>query len=95
MIVACDGVWDEMSSDEAVKIVADLIQNHESDPSKNIADMFIEKVLERAVQRIAVGSLGTERRQLRGGAAVRPSRDGAGEELRWMGHVHLFGVGEA
>jgi hypothetical protein len=37
-----------------VKIVADLIQNHESDPSKNIADMFIEKVLERAVQRIAV-----------------------------------------
>ena len=53
-IIGCDGVWDEMSSDEAVKIVADLIQNHESDPSKNIADMFIEKVLERAVQRIAV-----------------------------------------
>ena len=54
VIIGCDGVWDEMSSDEAVFIVADLIKNHESNPSSNIADMFIEKVLERAVTRIVV-----------------------------------------
>lgn len=41
-----------MSSEEAVKIVADLINKHEKDPSANIADLFIEQVLVKACQRI-------------------------------------------
>ena len=48
-IVACDGVWDEMSSDEAVKIVADLIKRF---PDGNIADLFIEETLKKAVTRL-------------------------------------------
>eukprot|EP00977_Amphora_coffeiformis_P018732 scaffold6679_cov144-Amphora_coffeaeformis.AAC.8 len=49
IIIACDGVWDEMSSEEAVQIVYDLIVQ---DPNANLADLFIEQVLQRAVQRI-------------------------------------------
>ena len=49
IIIACDGVWDEISSEEAVQIVYDLIVQ---DPNANLADLFIEQVLERAVQRI-------------------------------------------
>ena len=49
IIIACDGVWDEMSSEEAVQIVYDLIVQ---DPDANLADLFIEQVLRRAVQRI-------------------------------------------
>jgi glutathione S-transferase len=50
-IIACDGVWDEMSSDAAVAIVADLIAKHKG-PGVNIADLFIEEVLKCAVHRI-------------------------------------------
>ena len=51
VIIACDGVWDEMSSEEAVNCVANLLNDHR-DSNVNIADIFIEKVLERAVQRL-------------------------------------------
>ena len=52
IILACDGVWDEMSSEEAVNIVAWLLSKH--DPRKvNIAELFIEETLKRAVHRIA------------------------------------------
>lgn len=52
LIVACDGVWDEMSSDEAVKICADLIKKNEGNPQANIADLFIEETLKKAVIRL-------------------------------------------
>lgn len=51
VIIACDGVWDEMSSEEAVNCVANLLNDHRNS-NVNIADIFIEKVLERAVQRL-------------------------------------------
>jgi hypothetical protein len=51
LIVACDGVWDEMTSEEAVQCVAKLFGEYDA-ASTNIADVFIEKVLERAVERI-------------------------------------------
>jgi serine/threonine protein phosphatase PrpC len=52
VIIGCDGVFDEMSSDEAVRIVAWLLSNH--DPGEvNIAELFIEETLKRAVHRIA------------------------------------------
>lgn len=34
-----------MSSEVAVKTVAELIVKHEADPSANIADLFIEETL--------------------------------------------------
>ena len=51
LIVACDGVWDEMSSEEAVRIVAQLIVDNLDDPSVDIAELFIEEVLKKAVER--------------------------------------------
>ena len=44
LIVACDGVWDEMSSEEAVHIVAKLILDNADDDSADIATLFIEQV---------------------------------------------------
>lgn len=49
IIIACDGVWDEMSSEEAVHLCYDIIRNN---PDCNVADAFIEKTLEKAVARI-------------------------------------------
>ena len=52
IIIACDGVWDEMESEEAVNIVAWLLSKY--DPTKtNIAELFIEETLKLAVRRIA------------------------------------------
>jgi len=52
IIIACDGVWDEMSSEEAVNIVAWLLSKH--DPAeRNIAELFVEETLKRSVRRIA------------------------------------------
>ena len=50
VILACDGIWDEMSSEEAVQLCYDLIVQ---DDNANIADLFIEATLQKAVKRIA------------------------------------------
>ena len=52
LVVACDGVWDEMSSDEAVKIIAKLLLANKGNPEANIADLFIEETLKKAVVRL-------------------------------------------
>eukprot|EP01047_Picozoa_sp_COSAG01_P068422 COSAG01_NODE_9886_length_2311_cov_6.124322_1_plen_487_part_00 len=51
LIVACDGVWDEMSSEEAVQLVAQLIVDNLGDDSADIAELFIEKTLQKVVER--------------------------------------------
>jgi hypothetical protein len=50
LIVGCDGVWDEMSSEDAVGIVARLLVEH---PQADIAALFIEEVLQKAADRCA------------------------------------------
>ena len=60
VIIACDGVWDEMTSEEAVDCVGDLLSQYPRSTSTaatpeqqvNIAELFIEKVLEQVVERL-------------------------------------------
>ena len=53
LIVACDGVWDEMTSEEAVQIVSELLANDKTQGgAANIADQFIEVVLQKVVSRV-------------------------------------------
>lgn len=51
LIVACDGVWDEMSSEEAVSICAKLILDNANNAKADIAELFIEETLKKAVER--------------------------------------------
>lgn len=50
IIVASDGVWGEMSSEEAVRICAELFA--EQGNSQKIADLFVEETLKKAVERL-------------------------------------------
>jgi len=50
VIIASDGVWDEMTSDEAVHICARLFAEHGE--GANVADLFIEETLKKAVERL-------------------------------------------
>ena len=56
VLVACDGVWDEMGSAEAVQIISELLaqnaREEEDGEDANIAEQFIEKVLEKIVVRL-------------------------------------------
>lgn len=52
VILACDGVWDEMTSQEAVRIVHWLLTQYDPE-EQNIAELFIEETLKHAVRRIA------------------------------------------
>ena len=52
VIIACDGVWDEMTSEEAVDCVGDLLSQYPNRTEVNIAELFIEKVLEQVVERL-------------------------------------------
>lgn len=50
ILLACDGVWDEMSSSEAVAIAGQLLADH-PDPGADIAGMFIEATLQKSMAR--------------------------------------------
>ena len=62
IIIACDGVWDEMTSEEAVETVGELLSQYPRNTSSapkpgsgepvNIAELFIERVLEQVVERL-------------------------------------------
>jgi hypothetical protein len=52
LIIACDGIWDEMSSDEAVHLCQHLLVKHGGDPSVNIADEFLNETLKKATARL-------------------------------------------
>jgi len=50
IIIACDGVWDEMSSEEAVRVCGELLA---SGAGSNVAELFIDETLKKAVMRIS------------------------------------------
>jgi len=52
LIVACDGLWDEMSSDQAVAIVEKLLKKH--GPNANIAEELIKFALVKILRRLQV-----------------------------------------
>eukprot|EP01043_Picozoa_sp_COSAG02_P001133 COSAG02_NODE_23_length_52893_cov_58.101868_13_plen_339_part_00 len=52
LLLACDGIWDEMSSDEAGRICSELLVQTALDKSANVADMFVDEVLKKAAARI-------------------------------------------
>jgi pyruvate dehydrogenase phosphatase len=52
MIIACDGLWDEMTSDQAVDIVAKLLERH--GPDANIAEQLVRFALVKILRRLQV-----------------------------------------
>eukprot|EP01048_Picozoa_sp_COSAG05_P008518 COSAG05_NODE_651_length_8095_cov_17.048572_2_plen_959_part_00 len=51
VIIACDGLWDELSNEEATCIVAELLHDH-PEPDADIAGMLIERSLLAAAHRV-------------------------------------------
>ena len=52
IIIACDGIWDEMTSDEAVHLCHHLQVKHQANPEVNIADEFLHETLKKATARL-------------------------------------------
>jgi serine/threonine protein phosphatase PrpC/CRP-like cAMP-binding protein len=48
---ACDGLWDEMSSEEAVSITARLLREH-PEPEADVAAMLVDEALQKVARRI-------------------------------------------
>ena len=52
IIIACDGIWDEMSSDEAIHLCHHLIIKYDGQPDINLADEFLNETLKKSVLRL-------------------------------------------
>ena len=52
LILASDGLWDELTNEEAVQAVAMLLRSH-PEPDADIAAMLVERALLAAAHRIA------------------------------------------
>lgn len=52
MIIACDGLWDEMTSDQAVSIVEKLLLKH--GPDANIAEQLVRFALVKILRRLQI-----------------------------------------
>jgi len=50
VIIACDGLWDEMSSDQAVAITSELL--HKYGPDANIAEQLVRFALVKILRRL-------------------------------------------
>jgi hypothetical protein len=48
VIVACDGIWDEIENDEAAHLYARILVENQFDPTANIAQLFIDEVMKLA-----------------------------------------------
>jgi len=52
LVVACDGLWDELSSDQVVRVVQCLLAKHGG--KANIAQLLVQFTLSKVAQRLAV-----------------------------------------
>jgi len=52
LIIACDGLWDEVSSDQAVSITEKLLAEH--GPDANIAEQLVRFALVKIVRRLQI-----------------------------------------
>ena len=49
VLIACDGIWDEMDNNQAADICGRLLVKTANDPKANVADLFVE--VRRAVSK--------------------------------------------
>ena len=55
VLIACDGIWDEMDNNQAADICGRLLVKTANDPKANVADLFVE--VRRAVSKDPLPSL--------------------------------------
>ena len=53
LLLACDGLWDEMQNEEAVGIVAGFLRDAKNWDEEDIAGKLIDYALQKAAVRIA------------------------------------------
>jgi serine/threonine protein phosphatase PrpC len=52
LIIACDGIWDEMDNNEAAQLCARLLVENQHDPDANVAKLFVDEAMRLATKRI-------------------------------------------
>lgn len=53
LLLACDGLWDEMQNEEAVAVVANLLRDAKNLEEEDIAGKLIDYALQKAAERVA------------------------------------------
>lgn len=53
ILIACDGIWDEMDNKEAANICGKLLVKTAMDKTANVADLFVTECLKKAATRVA------------------------------------------
>jgi serine/threonine protein phosphatase PrpC len=53
ILIACDGIWDEMDNQEAANICGRLLVKTAMDKTANVADLFVAECLQKAATRVA------------------------------------------
>ena len=53
ILIACDGIWDEMDNKEAADICGKLLVKTAMDKTANVADLFVAECLKKAASRVA------------------------------------------
>merc|ERR1711988_1320652 len=74
MVIASDGLWDELSDDQVVNVTAKIIEKHGVDA--DIAQMLLEYVLEVVVDRLKVEEPELEIEDVQDLRALPPGKDG-------------------
>lgn len=53
ILIACDGIWDEMDNKEAADICGKILVKTALDKTANVADMFVAECLKKAATRVS------------------------------------------
>ena len=60
ILIACDGIWDEMDNKEAADICGKLLVKTAMDKTANVADLFVAECLKKAAKRVSHGPSHTQ-----------------------------------